>query len=105
MLKSFFGDSELFYMRWSFRNIIKMLWFFFVFLFTDLGEFWTWGVMNVLDRTGRNILTGLIVISFLLMVCMVHNVFIISSWMSINGNGRYWLGVFYIFNRISSTSS
>ena len=105
MLKSFFGDSELFYMRWSFRNIIKMLWFFFVFLFTDLGEFWTWGVMNVLDRTGINILTGLIVISFFLMVCMVHNVFIIPSWMSINGNGRYWLGVFYIFNRISSTSS
>lgn len=92
-------------MRWSFRNIIKMLWFFFVFLFTDLREFWTWGVMNVLDRTGRNILTGLIVISFFLMVCMVHNVFIIPSWMSINGNGRYWLGVFYIFNRISSTSS
>lgn len=92
-------------MRWSFRNIIKMLWFFFVFLFTDLGEFWTWGVMNVLDRTGRNILTGLIVIYFFLMVCMVHNVFIIPSWMSINGNGKYWLGVFYIFNRISSTSS
>lgn len=66
-----------------------MLWFFFVFLFTDLGEFWTWEVMNVLDRIGRNILTGLIVISFLLMVCMVHNVFIIPSWMSINENGRY----------------
>lgn len=92
-------------MRWSFRNIIKMLWFFFVFFFTDLGEFWTCGVMNVLDRTGRNILTGLIIISSFLMVCMVYNVFIIPSWMSINGNGRYWLEVFYIFNRISSTSS
>ena len=31
MLKSFFGDLELFFMRWSFRNIIKMLWFFFRF--------------------------------------------------------------------------
>lgn len=92
-------------MRWSFRNIIKMLCFFFVFFFTDLGEFWTCGVMNVLDRTGRNILTGLIVISSFLMVCMVYNVFIIPSLMSINGNGRYWLGVFYIFNRILSTSS
>lgn len=89
----------------EFSEYHKNVVFFFVFLFTDLGEFWTWGVMNVLDRIGKNILTGLIVISFLLMVCMVHNVFIIPSWMSINGNGRYWLGVFYIFNRISSTSS
>lgn len=89
----------------EFSEYHKNVVFFFVFLFTDLGEFWTWGVMNVLDRIGKNILTGLIVISFLLMVCMVHNVFIIPSWMSINGNGRYWLEVFYIFNRISSTSS
>lgn len=89
----------------EFSEYHKNVVFFFVFLFTDLGEFWTWGVMNVLDRTGGNILTGLIVIYFFLMVCMVHNVFIIPSWMSINENGRYWLGVFYIFNRISSTSS